>query len=206
MARSAISLHRYTVDEYLRRERDSVEKHEFDDGRIIALAGGTRRHALIAANTLAALHGRLKGTPCLPYGSDLRIRVAGRPKYVYPDVSVICGEAQADPEDPHGESFLNPRLIVEVLSPSTEKRDRGPKFDCYREMPSFREYVLIEQDAPRVELSCRHPDGTWLFDVAVGIEAVARLRSMDIDLPLAELYANAEFPAALAEPDVAGDE
>jgi Uma2 family endonuclease len=200
MTRSATPSRPYTVDEYLRRERDSIEKHEFDDGRIIAMAGATRAHVLITGNTFAALHNRLKGTPCQPYGSDLRIRVAGRPKYVYPDVSVICGEPQADPDDQYGESFLNPRLIIEVLSPSTEKYDRNTKFDRYRGIESFREYVLIAQESARVQLFYRQPDGAWAFDVAVGLEAMARFRSIDVEVPLSEIYSGVQFPPEPPEP------
>lgn len=192
------TIHRYTVDEYLRRERNSLEKHEFDDGEILAMAGATRVHVLITTNTLVALHTRLRGKPCVPYGSDLRIRLSGRPKYVYPDISVICGQPQADPDDSRGESFLNPRLIVEVLSPSTEQYDRKAKFDRYRQVESLREYVLVSQDTSRIETFARQPDGTWAFDVAVGIEAVAKLRSIQVDLPLSEVYAGVEFPPPTA--------
>jgi len=195
---------RYTIDEYLRLERDSQEKHEYDDGDILAMAGASRVHVLIAGNTFAALHSRLLGKSCVPYMSDLRIRVTGRPKYVYPDVAVICGEAIQDPDDQRGESYMNPRLIVEVLSPTTEKYDRGRKFDRYRQVESFREYVLVSQDAARVEMYFRNPDGTWAFDAAVGIDAVARLRSLNTDLPLSEIYAGVEFPAP-AEPTSPAD-
>lgn len=189
----AVAKRRYTVDEYLRIERDSLEKHEFDDGEILAMAGATRVHVLIASNVVGELRNRLRGKPCIPYSSDLRIRLSGRPKYVYPDVTVICGQPIADPDDRKGESFLNPRLVVEVLSPS-EQYDRRTKFDRYRQVESFREYVLVSQDAPRVETFYRQPDGTWAFDVATGAGAVARLRSLDVELPLDEVYVGVEFP------------
>jgi Uma2 family endonuclease len=205
MTQSATPSRPYTVDEYLRRERDSAEKHEFDDGRIIAMAGATRVQVLIASNAVAELRNRLKGKGCVPYGSDLRIRVAGRPKYVYPDVSVICGEPKADPDDRHGESFLNPRLIIEVLSPSTEKYDRNGKLDRYRGIESFREYVLVAQDSARVQLFYRQPDGTWAFDVAVGLEAMARFRSIDVEVPLSEIYAGVQFPPEPPEPGASAE-
>ncbi len=198
----AASRHRYTIEEYLRLERDALEKHEFDDGEILAMAGATRVHVLISTNTLVGLHNRLRGKPCVPYGTDLRIRTSGRPKFVYPDISVICGEPIADPDDGQGETFLNPRLIVEVLSPSTERYDRQEKFDRYRGVESFREYVLVSQDQARVETFHRQADGTWAFNAFTGLDATVRLRSLgDLDLPLAEVYAGVEFPPV--EPSVA---
>lgn len=179
-----------------------MRKHEFDDGEILAMAGATRVHVMITTNTLVGLHNRLRGRPCVPYGSDLRIRSGGRPKFVYPDISVICGEPVADPDDERGETLVNPRLIVEILSPSTERYDRREKFDRYRGIASFREYVLVSQDQARVETFYRQADGTWTFDVFTGREATVRLRSLEnIDLPLAEVYAGVEFPPA--EPPVA---
>lgn len=198
----AASHHRYTIEEYLRRERDSVEKHEFDDGEILAMAGATRVHVLITGNVHGELRNRLRGKPCVPYGSDLRIRLSSPPKFVYPDVTVICGEPLADPDDRRGESFLNPRVIVEVLSSSTERYDRQEKFDRYRGIESFREYVLVSQDQARIETFYRQADGTWGFDVFTGLDAIVRLRSLgDLDLPLSEVYAGVEFPPA--EPSVA---
>src|SRR5438046_313284 len=106
--------HRYSIQEYYRIENDSTEKHEFRDGEILAMAGGSPQHALVALNFAVQLHACLKGKPCKPYGSDLRIRVTGQDRSVYPDVSVICGQVQLDPDDKAGHTALNPRVIVEV--------------------------------------------------------------------------------------------
>lgn len=192
---------RYTIEEYLRLERDSIQKHEFDDGEILAMAGGSPEHALIVLNVGGEIRDRLKGGRCRAYSGDLRVRLSGRPKYVYPDVTVICGEVVLDPDDPARQTATNPRLLVEVLSPSTETYDRKAKFDRYRDIESFREYVLVSQDEARVETYYRKPDGSWQFDVTTGLEAVAHLRSLDIDLPLVEVYASVEFPTPPAEPD-----
>ena len=194
-----------SVQEYLRRERVSREKHEYHDGQVLAMAGATRVHVLVATNTIVALGLRLRGTPCVPYSSDLRIRLSGRPKYVYPDVSVICGSPIPDPDDDGLQTYLNPRLIIEVLSPSTEQYDRQAKFDYYRQLESFQEYVLISQDTARIETFFRQPDGTWRFDVATGVEAVARLRSLQIDLPLNEVFANVELAPADSPDDAPPD-
>lgn len=186
---------RYTVEEYLEFERNSLEKHEYDDGDILAMAGATEPHVLVASNVQGWLWSRLRGGPCRPYGSDLRVRLVGRPKFVYPDVSVICGPPAFDPADASRSTVTNPTLVVEVLSPSTESYDRKGKFDRYRELASFQEYVLVSQDVPRIETFFRQPDGTWIFDAGVGLEALVKLRSLTIELPLAEAYLGVEFPA-----------
>lgn len=178
----------------MRRERASLDKHEYDDGEILAMAGSTRAHSLIATNVAGELNARLRDRPCIAYNSDLRIRLAGRRKYVYPDVTVICGDAIADPDDDAGETFTNPLLIVEVLSPSTDTYDRSKKFERYREVPSFREYVLVAQDEARVETFYRSDDGMWVLDTASGTDAAIRLRSLGIDLQLAEVYRKLQLP------------
>ena len=192
----------YTVSEYLRIERDSTDKHEYRDGQILAMAGGTGNHSLIALNVGGELRSRLNGKPCRAYNSDLRIRIPRTPLYTYPDVSVICGPSRYDPNDPHNETATNPRLLVEVLSPSTEGYDRGEKFSRYRMLDSLEEYVLVSQDTPRVETFFRRPDGAWLFTPVTGLESSVRLASIEIEIPLAEIYANVEFPPpAEPEPD-----
>jgi Uma2 family endonuclease len=184
----------YSIQDYYRIENDATEKHEFRDGEILAMSGGSPRHALIAANVITELRARLKGKPCLPYTSDLRVRVTGQRRAAYPDVTVICGKIEYDPDDKAGHTVLNPRLIVEVLSPSTEAYDRGDKFAAYREVPSLAEYVLISHAEPRIETFLRQVDGTWAFSSSSGNDSKAILRSLQIELPLAEVYADVEFP------------
>ncbi len=187
----------YTVEEYLRLERDAIERHEFRDGEIIAMSGGSVVHSQIISNCNGEIRSRLKGKPCRAYDSNLRVRIARKRLYSYPDVTVICGEPIIDPEDRAGETVTNPQLIVEVLSPSSEAFDRKTKFDRYRDLESFREYVLVSQEMPRVETYFRQHDGSWAFDVAGGVESVCRLRSIRIDLPLVEVYAGVTFPPAV---------
>ena len=186
--------HRYTVSDYLHRERESLDKHEYRDGEILLMAGGTADHSLIVANVIRELGNRLRGKPCRVYDSNLRVRIARTVLYTYPDASVICGPREIDPNDPSGETVTNPRLIVEVLSPSTEGYDRGEKFGRYRQLDSLEEYVLVSQAAARIETFWRQADGTWLFTATSGLELAAKLRCMDIELPLAEVYAGIEWP------------
>ncbi len=184
----------HSIQDYYRIENDATEKHEFRDGEILAMSGGAPRNALIAMRIGAALLARLRGKPCLPYGSDLRVRITGRQRCVYSDISVICGKLEYDPDDKAGHTVLNPRLIVEVLSPSTEAYDRGDKFAAYREVPSLQEYVLVSSVEPRIEMFFRQPDGTWAFSSFLGSESVAILRSLQLEMPLAEIFADVEFP------------
>lgn len=191
---------RYTVEEYLRLDNESDEKHEYWDGfivplsQLIAMAGGTFEHSLITTNFTSALNARLKGGPCRVMGSDLRIKVPRSPFYLYPDASVICDPPLFDPQAGGRTTVLNPRVAVEVLSPSTEAYDRGKKLQRYLQIPSLEEYVLIAQAEPSIDTYFRHPDGSWTFSVAYGLDATVTLRSLGVSVPLGEVYANVDFP------------
>ena len=184
---------RYSVEEYFRMEFDATEKHDYIDGQIVCMSGGTARHSLITANLIAAVHGRLRGKPCRVYESNLRVAVKRDVRYSYPDLSVVCEEPQFDPKDKNQTTITNPRVVIEVLSPSTEASDRGEKFERYVKLASLQEYVLVLQGRPRVEAFSRQPDGTWLFAYADGTDAAVTLRSLGLELPLAEVYAGVEF-------------
>jgi Uma2 family endonuclease len=188
-------VYRCTPEEYLRREGDAAEKHEFYHGEVFAMAGGTPDHSLIISNFNRELGNRLKGKPCRVYGSNLRIRIPRTTLYTYPDVGVICGERQFDPLDVRKETVTNPALLVEALSPSTEAWDRGGKFKNYQVIESLREYVLVASDAARIETYLRQEDGTWIYSAAAGLDAVAQLKSLKVELPLAEVYSGVEIPA-----------
>jgi Uma2 family endonuclease len=191
---------RYTVDEYLALEASwPEEKFEFRNGSVVAMraalgmARGVPEHCLINANVIAALGQRLKGGRCRVYSNDLRVRVPRKTLYTYPDATVVCGELEREEHGAAGATCMNPRLIVEILSPSTETYDRGRKFDLYREIPSFVEYVLIAQAEPRVETFYRRDDGGWSFGPYAGLDAAAKLLSLQIDLPLAEVFDGVRF-------------
>jgi Uma2 family endonuclease len=188
--------HRATIAEYLQRERQSLDKREYRDGEVLLMAGGTADYSLIVANVIREVGNRLKGRPCHVYDSNLRVRIPRTVLYTYPDATVICGPRQIDPEDPYGETVTNPRVVIEVLSPTTEAYDRGEKFDRYRLLDSMEQYILVSQTAPRIETFLRQDGGNWLFTPFSGQTAIAKLRSLEIDLPLAEVYAGIQFPAA----------
>ena len=131
--------HRYTIAEYFALEEHATDRHEYHDGEILAMSGGTYRHSRINTNLLVAFGTRLRNSPCEPLDSNMRIRILGRASYVYPDISIVCGGPEFDVDDPNQTTITNPRIVVEVLSDSTERFDRGRKFDLYRQAPSLQE-------------------------------------------------------------------
>ncbi|MEO7319855.1 MAG: Uma2 family endonuclease, partial [Chthoniobacteraceae bacterium] len=179
-------------EEYLRLERAAEYKSEYYAGEIFAMAGGKLPHSLIAMNAGAELRTHLRGKGCVPYDSNLRILIPATGLYTYPDVSVICGPPEFAPDT--DDTIVNPTLLVEVLSDSTEAYDRGKKFEHYRSIPSFREYVLISQAAASVEVFSEQTSGNWMLTHVKGIHASARLQSLDIELSLAEIYYEVQFP------------
>ena len=187
------SRHCYSVVEYLRREQDSREKHEYREGEIVEMPLRNADHSLILANVICELGNRLQGGRCRLYESSLRVGIPNISVYVYPDAMVICGSPLLDPHDAHKTTITNPRIIVEVLSPSTEGYDRGMKFSRYREIESFEEYVLIAQEGPSIETFLRQPDSTWSLAAYNGRDAIAKIRCLGVELPLAEVYAGVEF-------------
>lgn len=184
---------RMTEAEYLAFERASDIRHEYLDGHVYAMTGASRAHNLISTYTAASLINQLRGRPCEVYASDMRVRVSATGLYTYPDVTVVCGNPQF--ADSALDTLLNPVLVIEVLSPSTESYDRGKKFQHYRQLESLREYVLISQDSLRVERFLRQDDGTWLLTDAAGLDASLELASVACTLALAEVYEKVTFEA-----------
>jgi Uma2 family endonuclease len=178
--------------EYVEFERTADAKHEFLDGRVWAMAGGTLEHAQLAANIIGELRARLERGPCKVFSADARIRVAATGLATYPDVTVICGPIERDPEDVN--TATNPAAIVEVLSDSSEAYDRGDKFAHYRQIATLRTYVLVSQHEPRIEIYRRNSDDTWtLEDSRLGGDAkIPGLCS----IPVSAVYADVELPPA----------
>ncbi len=193
---------RLTAAEYLAREADADIRHEFLDGEMFAMSGGSLWHNLVKDNFAHALRNRLGGRGCRVVTSDQRIKVDATGLYTYPDVLVFCGPPEM--EDGVHHTLTNPLLVVEVLSDSTEKYDRGLKFGHYRRVPTLREYVVVAQDRHSVEAFFRRPDGAepagpadqWLLSAAADPAAAIHLGSLDISVPLAAIYDGVEFPAA----------
>lgn len=183
----------FTFAEYLEQEQASDIKHEFVNGEIFAMAGGTPEHGRLAMRVAIALGAQLRGRHCEPYSSDVRVRVLATDLATYPDLSVVCGRLERDPVDAN--TIINPIVLVEVLSDSTEKYDRGEKFAHYRRIPSLQEYVLVSQLEPRIEVFRRNADGkSWTLHIAEASER-AKIESIGCDIAVDEVYASA-FEAA----------
>lgn len=176
-----------SFEEYVRIEAMSPVRHEWLKGTVWAMAGGTPEHSSVAVNVSTQLAAQLRGKPCRVHSSDLRVRVKATGLGTYPDVSVICGKVQLDTQDASGTTVVNPRLIVEVLSPSTAEYDRGEKLDHYKRIPSLEEIVLVAHDARRLGVWRRTKAGWRRVRVESG---VAALHSVDCELSVAETYRN----------------
>ncbi len=177
-------------EEYLAIERQAETRSEYLDGEMFAMAGGSYAHNVIVGNLVGEIRQQLKGRPCTVCPSDQRVRVP-EVDYTYPDVVVVCGEPRF--EDEHLDILLNPVLIVEVLSPTTEAYDRGKKFQLSQEIESLMEYVLVAQDQHRVERFLRQDGNQWLLTTTTGLESTVSLTSIQCALPLAEVYDKVEI-------------
>lgn len=179
----------YTIDEYFAVEAMSPVRNEYFDGEILAIAGGSANHNRISRNVLLALEPKLRDGRCESLGSDTRIRTASG-LYTYPDAVVICGPIILS--DGPLETITNPTVLIEVLSPSTRAYDRGEKFELYRSIPTFRDYLLIEQSAVDVERRWRTGD-QWSSSRTSSLKDVIRLESIEVELEVADLYARVSF-------------
>lgn len=177
---------------YLELERSGSSRHEFLRGELYAMAGGSLQHSQLQVNLISLLHAALRDRPCVVNSSDLRIKIEETGLLTYPDVSVFCGAPRF--VDGHQDTLLNPLLIAEVLSPSTESYDRGAKFAHYRQLESLQEYLLISQEEARVERILRRDDGEWSLRCVTGLEGVLALSSVGVSLPLSELYHKVVLP------------
>jgi Uma2 family endonuclease len=186
-----------TPAEYLALERRAREKSEYVNGRIYAMSGASRLHNLIAGNIFGELRNQLRGRPCEVYVNDMRVKVQRTGMYTYPDVVAVCDEPRL--EDAELDTLLNPSVIVEVLSPSTERYDRGEKFAHYRRLESLQEYVLVAQGTPRVEHFRREGDH-WVLTEISDPGGELGLSSVGCVLKLADIYDRVDFPPGGASP------
>jgi Uma2 family endonuclease len=173
------------VSEYLAAERASATKHELWAGEVFAMAGASYAHNMIVTNLARELSLALRDRPCDVLPSDMKVFVPSKAGFVYPDLSVVCGQPQFHDEE--RDVLLNPTLVVEVLSDGTERFDRGDKFAGYRSVPSVRQVVFVSQHERRVDIYTRDAGGRWLFDEVTG-EGLVALEAVGCELPLAELY------------------
>ena len=186
---SAVAQTYLTPEEYLAFERKATTKHEYLNGQIVAMSGASFAHNFLTMNVANQLYNQLIGGECQVAASDMRVKATQTGSYFYPDVVVVCGEPRA--EDDTFDTLLNPTLIVEILSPSTETYDRGEKFEHYQQIASVKDYILISQDKVHIEHYCRQETG-WLQTEFAELEDVLSLRSIDCELRLQDVYRRVE--------------
>lgn len=182
----------FTPAQYLELERAATYRSQLVDGEVFAMAGASQWHVRIVTNLTGELHNRFKGRSCQVFTTDLRLRVPDTELWTYPDVMALCGEPKLD--DEKFDTLLNPQVIFEVLSPSTEGFDRGKKFARYRRLASLTDYVLVAQDEMRVEHYVRQTDNTWRLQEFTAGEQAVPLASLGCELPLADIYDRVVFP------------
>ncbi|HKP85547.1 MAG TPA: Uma2 family endonuclease [Blastocatellia bacterium] len=182
---------RYTPEEYLAMEREAEFKSEYLDGEIIAMVGASEPHNLIVVNIVTQINTQLKKRPCKVYSSDMRVDVREHGLYAYPDVVVLCGEAKFRDKEMY--NLLNPTVIIEVLSKSTQGYDRWEKFVKYRRIESLAEYLLVAQDKQHIEHYIRQSSTEWLLSEVSTLKGAIRLPSIDCKLKLAEVYDKVKF-------------
>ena len=190
---------RFTMAAYLTFERAAAERHEFLDGQIYAMAGESEAHGILSANLLASFVVQLRGTPCRAFSKDMKVLCGPYRShtreglYAYPDLVIVCGTRQY--HDQAQDVLLNPVVLVEVLSPSTEAFDRGEKFTRYSEwLPSLQHYLLVSQESPRIDQYSRTPGDQWALRHVQGLPAALSLPDQGVVLPLSEIYEGVEFP------------
>ena len=175
-----------TAQDYLAWERQQETRHEYLNGQIFAMTGASRAHNVLCGNLLATLHSQLRGKPCEVYANDMRVKVSETGMYTYPDLVAACGEPRF--EDQAVDTLLNPILIIEILSDSTERHDRGAKFTHYRSLASLQKYLLVSQTECRIEHYLRQPGNHWLLTEYQDLRERIHLNSLGSQLILAEVY------------------
>ena len=177
---------KFTIEEYLKMEREAEQKHEYFEGEIFAMSGAGERHNVIFSNLFGELAYKLKGNPCRPYGSDLRIHIPENTLFTYPDISIICRDIVTDDKD--NDTVIQPSVLIEILSLSTRNYDRGNKFKLYRDIPSLKEYVLVDSEAISVEIFRFSVNGHWQLHEHKDLADSLHIISVGFQITLGEIY------------------
>lgn len=178
---------KFTIEEYLQMERASEVKHEYYQGEIFAMAGASNRHITISSNLIAELHARLKTSPCFPYGSDMRIHIPENTLFTYPDISIICGDINT--LDKEKDTALHPIILIEILSKSTRDYDRGGKFKLYRDIPTLKEYMLIDSENIGVEIFRLNKHNHWELEEYKTLKEIITLPAINVSISMEDIYA-----------------
>ncbi|WP_316846687.1 Uma2 family endonuclease [Pedobacter psychrodurus] len=189
----AVAYHKrhYTVEEYLELEKPSTIKHEYFQGEIFAMSGAGNNHNDIFSNVFIEIGNKLKGKPCRPYGSDKRMTIPENTLFTYPDISIYCnGLIHSDVDE---ETSILPTVIIEILSPSTKNYDRGKKFNLYKDIPSLKEYIMIDSESVSVEAYYVNNEQNWVLHKHQEISDVLSFVSMGFDIALTDIYEHVRF-------------
>jgi Uma2 family endonuclease len=181
----------YTVEEYLEMEKVSTEKHEYFQGEIFAMSGAGFNHNLIFSNVFGVLAHKLKGSNCIPFGSDMRMNIPENTLFTYPDISIYCNEIKYLNEDE--DTILQPTVIIEILSPSTKNYDKGKKFNLYKDIPSLKEYIMIDSESISVQAFYIDDENNWKLNEHKEISDKLTLISMGFNVTLSDIYNHVRF-------------
>jgi len=184
---------KYTIEEYLELENTSDDKHEYYQGELFAMSGAKFQHNQVTANLMFRLRQKLSGKPCQPYGSDLRVHIESNTLFTYPDISIICGPPVFRNNDEM--NLLNPTVIIEVLSPGTKDYNRGEKFRLYRDIPTLKEYILVEPEAISIEAFFVNGLNNWELSIISNINETLELQGIQTSLELTEIYEGTRIAA-----------
>ncbi len=182
---------KFTIEEYLEMEHHSVEKHEYYQDEIFAMAGASNNHNEIFSNVFGDLAYRLKGKLCKPYGSDMRIHIPENTLFTYPDISIFCKDPSEQQIYP--DSFSGPAVIIEILSPATKRYDRGEKFKLYRDIAGLKEYILIDSESISIEAFRLNEHNHWELEEYKKEDDILSVQTVQLSLPLREIYEAVKF-------------
>lgn len=180
-----------SIEEYLEMENASTEKHEYYKGEVFAMSGAKVQHVIIAGNLFGNLREKLKGKPCKPLNTDLRIHIQENTLFTYPDISIVCGEIITLNDDDY--NVLNPTVIIEILSPSTKNYDRGEKFKLYRDIPTLKEYILVDSESVHIEAFRLNATNHWELEEYNGINDLLEIKAINEAVLISEIYEGVKF-------------
>ena len=190
---------KFTEEEYLEMERASLTKHEYYRGEIFAMSGASDEHVIISKNLYDELAYKTRGKPCQPYGSgDMRVYIPENTLYTYPDISIFCGDIKSKSKDK--DNFIGPAVLIEILSPSTRKYDRGDKFKLYKDIPTFKEYVLVDSEAVGIDVWRLDAQNCWELQVCKDLNSMLEIRTLGLRIPLKKIYKNTDLPGTGHDP------
>ena len=182
---------KFTIAEYLEMENNAVEKNEYYKGEVFAMSGAKLNHNIVSRNLITALGNKLKGKPCKPFGSDMRIHIPSNTLFTYPDISIVCGKVESLNDDDF--NFLNPTVIIEILSKSTKNYDRGDKFKLYRDIPTLREYILVDSEKLGIEVFRLNATSHWELEEYKLMTETLIVKAVDVEIAVEEIYEGVEF-------------